>query len=56
MVTTLEKAIPQSEVQRIFRDYLESQQDLINGERDKALIMEELLCREKEMKQLPKKH
>ena len=49
MVMTLERSIPQSEVKRIFSDFIQTHEDWLVAENKKNQIEADLLRREKEM-------
>lgn len=54
MVITLQKAIPNSEVKRIFSEFIQAHEDWLSNESRKQILESELLWREKEMRVLSK--
>lgn len=55
MLSTLERSIPSSEIQRLFSDFITNQKELFTLDENKTKFESELLRKEKELRSLTKK-
>jgi len=54
MLSTLEKAIPSPEIQRLFNDYINDQKELFSLDEEKNKLESDLLAKEKELRSTAK--